>query len=157
MTTDASLVRLARDFGRELWETRGVKRNTLLSLVASFEDDREELVKVLKGLQDGSGGHRDRGRGYEDQVVAAAEGLLDFLDGHPLAGKELRTIFGWTARELLIQEQFGKKPQKSTTPSKAGRNTPPKTARERKPLGSGLGSKNLSELEALKKKIENQD
>lgn len=152
-------VSLSRELGKRLWEAEEVKRNTLLSVVASAHDHPDELRAVLEGLRDGSGGHRDRGRGYGDQVVSAAKVLLEFLDEHPLPPEELRTVFGWTARELLVKEEFGGKPGRSQGGPKQPRaDTSPGEGKPEPKTGGkfGLVGKNQDVLARLKDELQDE-
>lgn len=85
----------------------GVEKNALLSVVADFMSDPrgdvERLRRMLKLLKDGSGGHLKRSASYVQQIKALAEGLQETLDDRGLSVADLKSLFGWTARLLLVR------------------------------------------------------
>ncbi len=85
----------------------GVEKNALLSVVADFMSDPrgdvERLRRMLKLLKDGSGGHLKRSASYVQQIKALAEGLQETLDDQGLSPVDLKSLFGWTARLLLVR------------------------------------------------------
>lgn len=107
-----ALIEDAHALADELWSRGGVKRSTFGALLARFrtDGDREQLTRLLRELRTGSGGHIRRGRGFGDQVDAAAAVLESFLARSRHTSAELQTIFGWAGRDLLVFEA-SKKPR----------------------------------------------
>lgn len=150
-----------------------VERNVLLSLVGDFmadrSPDRGRLLKTLRLVRAGSGGHLKRGGGYAQQLEAATRELERFLDaaGAEIAPLDLQSVFGWTARLLLVRgglaparQQPGARqtgPQPGTRPARRGEGAPPRPERSPapppKPFG-GLNPQGLSALEKLKSQLE---
>jgi hypothetical protein len=142
-----------------------VEKNVLLAVVADFMTDRQpdlaKLRRTLSLLADGSGGHLKRGGGYAGQIKTVVAALDDLLDAEPLESDEYKSLFGWTARLLLVRGL-------SPPPKGAGSSAPPAT-RERRPasapkpptrpaqqLGS-IDQKGLSALQKLKQEIEKRE
>jgi hypothetical protein len=88
--------------------TTKVGKNVLLSIVADFmsspHPDRERLRRTLQLLQEGNGGHTKRGGGYGDQIRAAVREVAKEL-GADTSDEELKSLFGWTARLLLVRRE----------------------------------------------------
>jgi hypothetical protein len=142
----------------------GVEKNALLSVVADFMSDPrgdvERLRRMLKLLKDGSGGHLKRSASYVQQIKALAEGLQETLDDRGLSPVDLKSLFGWTARLLLVRgEGEGWQPVREG----AGRRGAPDRAAARpaqappKPAFGSLGKKGLSELETFKADLEKKE
>ena len=86
-----------------------VERNVLLAVVADFMADPKpdclKLRRTLDLLGQGSGGHlKHGGKTYSAQIRAAVAELLAFLDAETLETVDYRSLFGWTARLLLVQD-----------------------------------------------------
>ena len=94
--------------------TTPVKANTLRSILADFmaspSPDPKALRRLLELLGTGSGGHLARSGSFPDQALAAIPILQGFLDATRLDPEPLRTLFGWTARLLLINRQNRRQP-----------------------------------------------
>src|SRR5437016_10772333 len=86
-----------------------VERNVLLAVVGDFMADRrpdpQRLRKTLRLLRAGSGGHLKRGGTYAQQIAAVTAELERFLaaTGAEIEPLDLKRIFGWTARLLLVR------------------------------------------------------
>ncbi len=136
-----------------------VEKNVLRSLVADFTavPDPSRLRQMLDLVLTGSGGHLLRGQGYGDQVRMAAREILRVL-GEGWEATECRTLFGWTARLLLVARQATESNEEAREPkrpaqnhqrsrqSKAGNSKP-----QEKGVFQGLGAKNREALLAFKK------
>lgn len=93
---------LAGELGRG---AHAVKRNTFLSIVAAFmsEGDLGRFGRLLDLVASRSGGHLLRTGGCAEQAERAVEVLRRVLAERALSPEEARSLFGWTARLLLIQ------------------------------------------------------
>jgi hypothetical protein len=149
-----------------------VKKNVLLGLISDFmnepEPDVRRLRRLLEMIEQGSGGHIRRGAGYGDQLRAAVREIRKVLDKGGLDGKDYKSLFGWTARLLLVRstprdtrpqlkEREGGRPSRPetrrSTPDRSERFTPqPPSTR----LG-GVNTKGMSALEKLRKQMEDQE
>jgi hypothetical protein len=136
-----------------------VGKNVLLSIVADFMStpypDRERLRRTLFLIGEGSGGHLKRGGGaYGDQIRTAVQEVSKALQDD-LTDEELKSLFGWTARLLLVRKESlpipaGPSPRQETRISK-----PP--AAQKKAQRMGLGSKSLNALEQLKQQLQDKE
>ena len=129
MASQIDLMNGARDLAAKLAAAPSpVKPNTLRSLVADFmstpSPEPAELQRMLRLLKRGSGGHLKRSGSFPDQALAAITVLDGFLERSDLAPEELKTLFGWTARLLMVQG----------TPQRGSRSrVAPRRRSERKP------------------------
>jgi hypothetical protein len=138
-----------------------VQRNVFLSLVADFmgepEPDINRLQRMLNLIQQGSGGHLKRGGGYGQQLRAATEELARLLSERDFSPVELKSVFGWTGRLLLIRNLSSGAPvvrkSDSHLPSrKPGEGSAAHVSRSGSPgQGSALGGVGGAGLEALLK------
>lgn len=143
-----------------------VERNVLLAVVGDFMADRrpdpERLRKTLRLLRAGSGGHLKRGGSYAQQIAAVTAELERLLAAEELESADLKSLFGWTARLLLVRGGVvPARPQGVSRPARpADRARVQPTAKppvfKPPPLG-GLNPKGLSALEKLKQQLENRD
>ncbi|HYU30773.1 MAG TPA: hypothetical protein VEW48_01300 [Thermoanaerobaculia bacterium] len=135
------------------------------------EPDVHRLRQLLDLIEQGSGGHIRRGAGYGDQLRAAISELRTVLNEEELEGQDYKSLFGWTARLLLVRRESARpEPQdhrsdprerpQSQTPRRPG----PRQREERRPApspGSGklsaVGTKSLSTLEKLKRDLEDKE
>lgn len=113
-----------------------VKRNVLLGLTSDFltdpRPDRERLLRTVRLIAKGSGGHIKRGGGYGEQVRTAAVELAQVLN-EDLSDQDLKSLLGWTARLLLVRRVPGEQASASRTVSAPGRpkeGKPPDPPRE---------------------------
>jgi hypothetical protein len=130
-----------------------VEKNVLLSVVADFlSDPRAELPRLRRTLQllrAGSGGHLERSDSYRQQIQAVVEELDKTLAEGDLSPGDYKSLFGWTARLLLVRggpaersvppgrtdEQTGVRPlppRPPAAPFGAVLPAPPKKPKERK-------------------------
>lgn len=141
-----------------------IEKNVLLSVVADFlsdpRPDVERLRKTLKLLKDGNGGHLRRTASYAQQVEALADGLRETLNDNTLSPTDLKSLFGWTARLLLVR---GEMVERTPSPGKTGRtDSSPRAKAEPLPeppkraLG-GIGKSGLLALEKLKEGLEKKE
>lgn len=149
----------ARDLAAELTaRSTPVKAGTLRSIVADFmsapEPDPAKLRRTLRLLKEGSGGHLARSGNFPDQVLVAIAVLDGVLEGDDLTPQELKTLFGWTARLLMIRsERRGsgapkRTPRRDAVGPRGGDRRPP----ERKPRPAAkvkLSPVKKSSLDAL--------
>lgn len=120
-----------------------VKAGTLRSILADFmsapQPDQAKLRRMLRLLKEGSGGQLARSGSFPDQVLAAI-GVLDrILEDSDLTPQELKTLFGWTARLLLIRsdrKENGASPGRSGTGPGRPRNSE-RRQEERMPRPAG--------------------
>jgi|GEM_PF-5274557 len=139
-----------------------VEKNVLLSVVADFMSDPradlDRLRRTLKLLGDGSGGHLKRSTSYAQQIEAVVDGLGEVLADSSLSLADLKSLFGWTARLLLVR---GESPPATTAGDPPAGSSPGSKAGPRKePVKRGLGSigqKGLSALEKLKQDLERKE
>ena len=144
-----------------------VERNVLLAVVGDFMADRrpdlERLRKTLRLLRTGSGGHLKRGGAYAKQIEAVTNELERYLAAErpALQIDDLKSVFGWTARLLLVRgialpsrQQAGAR-QIPRSDRALPREAPPK-APVPKAFG-GLNPKGLSALERLKAQLQERD
>ncbi|HBL25939.1 MAG TPA: hypothetical protein DD490_03790 [Acidobacteria bacterium] len=150
-----------------------VKKNVLLGLVSDFmnepEPDIRRLRTLLEMIEQGSGGHIRRGAGYGDQLRAAVREIRRVLDEGGIEGRDFKSLFGWTARLLLVRSapreaQTARPPDEGRRPGRplagrpaAGRHEPP-PPRPATPqrLGS-VGSQGMSTLEKLKRDLADKE
>lgn len=146
-----------------------VNKNVLLSVVADFMSDPSpdpaRLRKMLRLLETGNGGHLKRGGNYGRQVRAVVEEIGRLLDRGGLRPEEYKTLFGWTARLLLVRRE------KSSTPSREtrGGTRPPSDRRSRPedrrpstpptppPNLGAVSQKGLGDLLKLKQQLEEKE
>lgn len=145
-----------------------VERNVLLAVVADFMADPKpdclKLRRTLELLGQGSGGHLKRGgKTYPAQIRTVVAELLAFLDSETLEAAGYRSLFGWTARLLLVQDldtprDGGMKPVPTSSGGGANRGNaagpdrrrPPKPPTAPPKPGRGtLGAVSAKGLEAL--------
>ncbi len=157
-------------------------KNAFLAVVATFMSDPSgdlpRLRRTLDLLEKGSGGHLKRGGGFGDQVRVVIREVGRLLDGDEWEAAELKSLFGWTARLLLIrQDRRTEKGSESRAPRPDRQDTrqgrPPQHPRDRRPplpgreekrpappppqkLGA-MSGKNLASLAELKKKLSGPD
>jgi hypothetical protein len=150
-----------------------VERNVLLAVVADFmtdrEPDREKLRRTLDLLAKGSGGHLERGGSYAAQIQTVAAELLALLAAETLETEDYRSLFGWTARLLLVRglepPSNGKTPPRGAAGGGGGagggparearqhpRKRPPAPPAPPGPLGA-VSEKGLSTLQQLKQRL----
>jgi hypothetical protein len=141
-----------------------VEKNVLLSVVADFLSDPradvERLRKTLRLLKEGSGGHLERSGSYAQQVKAVANGLGETLADHDLSPDDLKSLFGWTARLLLVRGVGEERRPVPASTDQRGRAPGPKTQPRPEPAKRGLGSlgkKSLSALEKLRADLEKKE
>jgi hypothetical protein len=141
-----------------------VEKNVLLAVVGDFMTDRRpdlhRLRRILLLLGQGSGGQLKRGGNYGGQVRAVVAQLTKLIDAEALDSDDYKSLFGWTARLLLVRSlpppapgatgpQTGKGPRESKPKSS------PKTT-----TGSALGTvgqETLSSLEKFKRQLEERE
>jgi len=141
-----------------------VGKNVLLSIVADFmsspHPDRERLRRTLELIQKGSGGHTKRAGGYGEQVKVAVDEITEALREN-LSDDELKSLFGWTARLLLVRRGLlAVKTKTDLRPGKSGSRSPAPAKAEKGPpqrLGPGLGAKSLSTLEQLRQQLQDKE
>jgi hypothetical protein len=147
-------------------ETR-VERNVLLAVVADFMADREpDLVKLRRTLEllaQGSGGHLRRGgSSYPAQIRTVTAELAAILDAETLESEDYRSLFGWTARLLLVRgldppRKSGTAPEAARVggaegrggPARPVRRAPDRPAAPRTPPRGTLGAVSAKGLDAL--------
>jgi hypothetical protein len=139
-----------------------VKKNVLLGLVSDFmnepEPDVQRLRHLLELIEQGSGGHIRRGAGYGEQLRAAVREIRKALDERGLDGKDFKSLFGWTARLLLVRSapREARRPG-PPPPGKPDRREPPSTP-PRAPVKLGsINAKGISDLEKLRQKIQDKE
>ncbi|HKI06300.1 MAG TPA: hypothetical protein VKK31_30255 [Thermoanaerobaculia bacterium] len=153
-------------------------KNAFLSVVATFMSDPSgdlpRLRRTLALLKQGNGGHLKRGGGFGDQVRMVIGEVGRLLDGAEWEAAELKSLFGWTARLLLVRQErrIEKEPEfrterddrKDTRQGRAPQPPRGRPGREEKkspaPPASAFraaSGKNLAALEALKKKLSGPD
>ena len=139
-----------------------VKKNVLLGLVSDFmnepEPDIRRLRKLLEMIEQGSGGHIRRGAGYGDQLRSAVREIRRVLDEGGLDGKDFKSLFGWTARLLLVRS--APRAAHSTTQAKEDRRSGPGPRPTSPPASTKFGSlsgQGKSALEKLKQQIEHKE
>lgn len=139
-----------------------VKKNVLLGLVADFmnepEPDVQRLRHLLELIEQGSGGHIRRGAGYGEQLRAAVREIRKALDERGLDGKDFKSLFGWTARLLLVRSA----PRETRSQPGSNRPSPvqPRPPERREPPPGRFGSvntKGMSDLEKLRQKIQDKE
>jgi hypothetical protein len=140
-----------------------VERNVLLAVVADFmsehRPDPEKLRRTVRLLRAGSGGHLKRGGSYAQQIAAVATEIERQLDGEELEAADLKSLFGWTARLLLVRGSL----LPAREPAARPQARPPAAQRRPsapKPAPAGLGAinpKGLSALEKIKQQLESRD
>ncbi len=155
-TSQIELVDRARGLADRLAAARPpVKANTLRTLVADFMSspapDRSGLLKMLRLLKQGSGGHLERSGNFPDQAQAAIEVLDPFLEESTLEPRELKTLLGWTARLLLVRGEKRRSPMASAGRPKAPRpkRKPKEEERTFRPPDEKLSAVNGSAFAAL--------
>jgi hypothetical protein len=141
-----------------------VERNVLLAVVGDFMSDcradPERLRKTLRLLRAGSGGHLKRGGSYGQQVAVVTAELERQLDAENLEAGDLKSLFGWTARLLLVRGTFfpaekQAAPRRAAVPERSRRQGPAKSP---PPVAfGGLNPKGLSALEKLKQQLQERD
>lgn len=135
-----------------------VEKNVLLSVVADFLSDPradvERLRRTLRLLKEGSGGHLERGGSYAQQVRAVADGLRETLSDTDLSPTDLKSLFGWTARLLLVRGESvrGEREEPSSRQGSAPNPRPRPQEPVKRSLG-GIGKKGLSALEKLREDL----
>jgi hypothetical protein len=148
-----------------------VERNTLLALVGDFMAERipepERLLKTLRLVRAGNGGHLKRGGSYAQQIMAATGEIERFLAaaGTALEPNDLKSVFGWTARLLLVRgglpaaaRQSGARAEGRPVPRhEPARPRPARPAAAPPRTFGGIKPQGLSALEKLKALIENRD
>lgn len=86
-----------------------VKASTLRSLTADFVasplPDKARLLRLLKQVAAGKGGHLQRTGTFPDQALRAVEVLRSYLEASKLDAGEVRTILGWAGRLLLVDRR----------------------------------------------------
>ncbi len=107
------IVERARLFALELANgPTPIKKNVLLALVSDFlssrPPDRERLRRILTLVKEGNGGHVLRGEGYGDQVRAAVDAIEGLLQEEELSDEQYKSLFGWTARLLVVKQSPAK-------------------------------------------------
>jgi hypothetical protein len=85
-----------------------VTKNALLSVVATFMSDPsgnvDRLSRTLELLKAGSGGHLKRGGGFGEQVHLVIQEVERLLERGEWEPKDLKSLFGWTARLLQVRQ-----------------------------------------------------
>ena len=157
-------------------------KNAFLSVVATFMSDPSgdlpRLRRTLALLKQGNGGHLKRGGGFGDQVRMVIGEVGRLLDGAEWEAAELKSLFGWTARLLLVRqerrietgpESRTTRPDHQETRQDTGQRRAPqpprgRAGREEKkspaptaPAFRAASGKNLAALEAFKKKLSGPD
>lgn len=152
-----------------------VKKNVLLGLVSDFmnepEPDVRRLRRLLEMIEQGSGGHIRRGAGYGEQLRSAVREIRRVLDEGGLDGKDFKSLFGWTARLLLVRRENAR-PGPREHPSGGGGAQQPQTSRrpgppraeEHRPAPapnsgklSAVSTKGLSALEKMRRELEDKE
>jgi hypothetical protein len=141
-----------------------VERNVLLAVVADFMSDRQpdlkKLRRTLEFLGEGSGGQLKRGGAYANQIRIVAAELGKFLDSESLQQADCKSIFGWTARLMLVRG-LPAAPQgagSSNAPALPDSRRRPKPALSSRPSQLGaIDQKSLSVLERLKQGLEERE
>ena len=135
-----------------------VEKNVLLSVVADFlsdpRGDVERLRRTLDLLKQGSGGHLQRTGSYARQVEAVAEGLRHTLDDRDLSPTDLKSLFGWTARLLLVR---GEREEPARRQDAAPHPRPRPQEPAKKTALGGINKKGLSALEKLREDLEKRE
>jgi hypothetical protein len=142
-----------------------VEKNVLLAVVADFMTDRrpdiQKLRRTLRLIGEGSGGHLKRAAGYAVQIKTVVAALGDFLDSESLDPEEYKSLFGWTARLLLVRGLPASRPPRpdprSATPQRPNRPQIPPKAPAPPPQLRSIGKQSLSELQRLKLEIEERE
>ncbi len=158
MTTLLSRVALVEEAGRLAEQLKTgevqVSRNLWLSLLADFmnapgndaTEAKEHLLKMLHLLVKGSGGHLARSYSYRKQVALAARVLKQAFNENNLSLKQFHSLFGWTARLLLLKSRPA---ATSVNKSRRGQGGAPQKERF-----NPIDKQGMASLEALKKKLE---
>ncbi|MDP9119878.1 MAG: hypothetical protein M3O15_00675 [Acidobacteriota bacterium] len=144
-----------------------VERNVLLAVVADFMSDsqpnRQKLYHTLELLGAGSGGHLKRGGTYASQIKTVVAELRRLLDTETLESDDYRSLFGWTARLLLVRglkpEPHSPRPVQpppAALPKAGRRQHSPETPGAPPRLGA-LDSQGLSSLQKLKQALEESE
>lgn len=137
-----------------------VKKNVLLGLVSDFmnepEPDVRRLRQLLQLIEQGSGGHIRRGAGYGEQLRSAVREIRRVLDEGGLDGRDFKSLFGWTARLLLVRSA-PREAHSTRPPAEGTRSERPQAATRpsaNRPRFSGFDSKALGLLEQLRNKLD---
>jgi len=152
-----------------------VKKNVLLGLVSDFmnepEPDVRRLRTLLEMIEQGSGGHIRRGAGYGDQLRSAVREIRRVLDEGGIEGRDFKSLFGWTARLLLVRRENARPEPREQRAGGGGaqqaqttRRPGPQRSEERRPapvpnsgkLGA-LSFQGLSALEKMKRDLEERE
>jgi hypothetical protein len=145
-----------------------VKKNVLLGLVSDFMNEREPDVRRLRKLLDlieqGSGGHIRPGAGYGDQLRSAIREIRKVLDQGGLDGNDFKSLFGWTARLLLVRSAparpipgGGRAGWPQTGRPAPDRHEPRPAAPPPKAGFGSVSSKGMSDLEKLRRSLEDKE
>jgi hypothetical protein len=173
-----SQVEIVQNAGRLASDLQGgttVNKNALLSVVATFMSDPAgdipRLRRTLILLKAGSGGHLKRGGGFGEQVHLVIQEVDRLLDRGEWEPKDLKSLFGWTARLLQVRQGNRAPEREDSRParddrrdSRPGRpSDPPRrpsSGRVEKKAPApptapfrAVNSKNLDVLKALSKKL----
>jgi hypothetical protein len=138
-----------------------VGRNAFLGIVSDFQSaprpDRVRLSRIVQLIQKGSGGHLKRGGGYGEQVKTAAVEIARVLEDD-LSDQDLRSLFGWTARLLLVRREerpengYAIRTGSSSQKGQGSRSAKPREDKAAARMGS-LDQQSLRALEMLKQKL----
>ncbi len=156
-----------------------VERNVLLAVVGDFMADRradpERLRRTLRLLRTGSGGHLKRGGSYARQIEAVTAELERVLATETIEPIDLKSLFGWTARLLLVRGVAVATPEEAVggpgmrppagprgggPVGRAGAAAAPGSATKpaaRPAAFGGLNPKGLSALEKLRQQLAERD
>jgi len=171
--SQVEIVQSAERLAARLQAGPQVSKNALLSVVGTFMSDPtgdlERLRRTMTLLEKGSGGHLKRGAGFGEQVRLVIREVSQVLRRGKWQAADLKSLFGWTARLLLVRQaprvQEGRGPQgprpsrpprplrDQRTSSERPKEMPPQPT---KPLGT-LSGKNLDALKALGEKLSKPD
>lgn len=161
------IVENASRLARDLQAGPVVGKNAFLAVVGTFLSDPAgevpRLRRIMTLVVTGSGGHLKRGNGFGDQVRLVVQTVGELLARGEWEPDELKSLFGWAARLLQVQQQ----PQQEADRN-AGRTPGPRQGRGREeklkhsrpsadPAFRAAHGKNLEVLKALSAKLSPSD
>ncbi len=165
--SQVEIVQNAQRLAADLQAGPSVTKNALLSVVATFMSDPagdlERLGRTLKLLENGSGGHLKRGGGFGEQVHLVIREVNLLLARNEWQPKELKSLFGWTARLLQVRQgnrSPGREESRTTRNDRQGPRQGRSRNQEKRPPSppvkktfQGVSGKNLDVLKAFGKKL----
>lgn len=160
--SQVEIVQNAQRLAADLQAGPAVSKNAFLSVVATFLSDPvgdlPRLRRTMELLEQGNGGHLKRGGGFGAQVRVVIREVGRLLKRGEWKPDELKSLFGWTARLLLVRQetrgQTGLQQDRKDAPThQRPREERKRPAQPGPSLGELGGGKNRSVLEQMRAKL----